>query len=60
VRITADGRDLVETLTTVKRNGLEAFAATLTATQRRKLDAAVEALMDREDIAKTYEHLKEA
>ena len=54
VRITADGRGLVETLTTVKRNGLEAFAATLTATQRRKLDAAVEALMDREDIAKTY------
>ncbi len=60
VRITADGRELVETLTTVKRNGLEAFAATLTATQRRKLDAAVEALMDREDIAKTYQHLKEA
>lgn len=60
VRITADGRDLVERLTTVKRNGLEAFAATLTATQRRKLDAAIEALMDREDIAKTYQHLKEA
>jgi DNA-binding MarR family transcriptional regulator len=60
VRITADGRDLVEQLTTVKRNGLEAFAATLTAGQRRKLDAAVEALMDRDDIAKTYQHLKEA
>jgi len=57
VRITAEGKDLVEELTTVKRNGLEAFAATLTATQRRKLDAAVESLMDREDIAKTYEHL---
>jgi DNA-binding MarR family transcriptional regulator len=60
VRITAAGNDLVEELTTVKRNGLEAFAATLTATQRRKLDAAVESLMDREDIAKTYHHLKEA
>ena len=59
VRITADGRGLVEHLTTVKRNGLEAFASTLTATQRRKLDAAVEALMDRDDIAKTYQHLKE-
>jgi DNA-binding MarR family transcriptional regulator len=57
VRITPAGNDLVDKLTTVKRNGLEAFAATLTATQRRKLDAAVEALMDREDIAKTYEHL---
>jgi DNA-binding MarR family transcriptional regulator len=60
VRITADGRDLVEHLTTVKRNGIEAFASTLTAAQRRKLDAAVDALMDRDDIAKTYEHLKEA
>ncbi|HVV88986.1 MAG TPA: MarR family transcriptional regulator [Solirubrobacterales bacterium] len=60
VRITAAGNGLVDDLTTVKRNGLEAFAATLTATQRRKLDAAVESLMDREDIAKTYEHLKEA
>ena len=35
-------------------------ASTLTAAQRRKLDAAVESLMDREDIATTYEHLKEA
>jgi hypothetical protein len=43
----------------VKRNGIEAFASTLTAAQRRKLDAAVDALMDREDIAKTYQHLKE-
>ena len=60
VRITADGRELVDHLTTVKRNGLEAFASTLTAAQRRKLDAAVESLMDREDIAKTYQHLKEA
>jgi MarR family transcriptional regulator for hemolysin len=60
VRITADGKLLVDKLTTVKRNGLEAFASTLTATQRRKLDAAVESLMDREDIATTYEHLKEA
>ncbi len=57
MRITAAGRQLVDELTTVKRNGLEAFAATLTATQRRKLDAAVESLMDREDIAKTYAHL---
>ena len=38
---------------------MEAFAASLTAAQRRKLDAAVDALMDREDIAEAYEHLKE-
>ncbi len=60
VRITEDGKRLVDTVTTVKRNGLEAFASSLTATQRRKLDAAVESLMDRDDIATTYEHLKEA
>jgi DNA-binding MarR family transcriptional regulator len=60
VRITEDGKRFVDKLTTVKRNGLEAFASTLTAAQRRKLDAAVESLMDREDIATTYEHLKES
>jgi DNA-binding MarR family transcriptional regulator len=58
VKITAKGKELVDRLVTVRRAGIEAFAATLTATQRRKLDAAVEALMDREDIARTYEHLK--
>lgn len=58
VRITARGKDLVETLVTVRQTGIEAFAATLSAAQRRKLDAAVDALMDREDIAQTFEHLK--
>lgn len=57
VEITAKGKALVETLVTVRRAGLEAFAATLSAAQRRKLDAAVEALMDREDIATTYDLL---
>jgi DNA-binding MarR family transcriptional regulator len=58
VKITATGKDLVDTLVTMRRNGIEAFASTLTAAQRRKLDAAVDSLMDREDIAKTYKHLK--
>jgi DNA-binding MarR family transcriptional regulator len=58
VRITAKGKTLVETLVTVRQTGIEAFAATLTAAQRRKLDAAVDSLMDREDIAQTYELLK--
>lgn len=58
VRITAKGKDLVETLVAVRQSGIEAFASTLSAAQRRKLDAAVDALMDREDIAETYEHLK--
>jgi DNA-binding MarR family transcriptional regulator len=58
VKITATGKDLVDTLVTMRRNGIEAFASTLTAAQRRKLDTAVDSLMDREDIAKTYQHLK--
>ena len=58
VRITPKGKDLVAELVTVRQAGVKAFAATLSAAQRRKLDAAVDALMDREDIAKTYEHLK--
>jgi DNA-binding MarR family transcriptional regulator len=58
VRITDSGKNLVETLVAVRQTGMESFAATLSAAQRRKLDAAVDTLMDREDIAATYEHLK--
>jgi DNA-binding MarR family transcriptional regulator len=58
VKITAEGKDLVETLVAVRQSGIEAFAATLSAAQRRKLDAAVDSLMDRHDIAQTYQHLK--
>jgi DNA-binding MarR family transcriptional regulator len=58
VKITTEGKDLVETLVAVRQSGIESFATTLTATQRHKLDAAVDSLMDREDIAQTYLHLK--
>ena len=58
VKITAKGKNLVATLVTVRVAGIESFVATLSAAQRRKLDAAVEALMDREDLSTTYEHLK--
>jgi DNA-binding MarR family transcriptional regulator len=58
VKITAKGKDLVATIVTVRMTGIEAFVATLSAAQRRKLDAAVEALLDREDLAQTYEALK--
>jgi DNA-binding MarR family transcriptional regulator len=58
VRITEKGKQLVETLVTVRQTGMQAFAASLSAAQRRKLDAAVDALMDREDIAQAYELLK--
>ena len=59
VAITGKGKELVDTLLVVRQAGLEAFAQTLTAAQRRKLDAAVDSLMDREDIAQAFEHLKE-
>jgi DNA-binding MarR family transcriptional regulator len=58
VAITAKGKQLVDTLLVVRQAGMEAFAASLSPAQRRKLDAAVDSLMDREDIAETYEHLK--
>ena len=58
VAITAKGKQLVDTLLVVRQAGMEAFAQGLTAAQRRKLDAAVDSLMDRDDIAQTYEHLK--
>lgn len=58
VEITAKGKDLVDTLLVVRQAGMESFAASLSAAQRRKLDAAVDSLMDREDIAETYQHLK--
>lgn len=58
VAITAKGKQFVDTLLVVRQAGLEAFAESLNAAQRRKLDTAIDSLMDREDIAKTFEHLK--
>jgi DNA-binding MarR family transcriptional regulator len=59
VAITERGKQLVDTLVVVRQAGMETFAASLTAAQRRKLDVAVDALMDRPDIAAAYEHLRE-
>ena len=59
VAITKKGKELVDTLLVVRQAGMEAFAASLTGAQRRKLDTAIDSLMDREDIAATYRHLKE-
>jgi DNA-binding MarR family transcriptional regulator len=59
VEITAKGKDLVETMVVVRQAGMEAFAASLTSAQRRKLDAAVDSLMERPDIAEAYGHLKD-
>ena len=58
VAITEKGKKLVETLLVVRQAGMESFAGSLSAAQRRKLDAAIDSLMDREDIADAYRHLK--
>jgi DNA-binding MarR family transcriptional regulator len=58
VAITEKGKKLVHTLLVVRQAGMESFAESLTAGQRRKLDAAIDSLMDREDIAEAYELLK--
>jgi DNA-binding MarR family transcriptional regulator len=58
IAITEKGEKLVEALLVVRQASMEAFAAELTAEQRRKLDAAIDALMDRPGIAEAYEHLK--
>jgi len=58
IELTAKGQALVDHLVTVRLKGVTAFSTTLNAAQRRKLDAAIEALMDRDDIARTYELLK--
>jgi DNA-binding MarR family transcriptional regulator len=59
IAISAKGKKLVDALVVVRQAGMESFAASLSTAQRRKLDAAVDALMDRPDIAEAYEHLKE-
>jgi DNA-binding MarR family transcriptional regulator len=59
IAISARGKKLVDALVVVRQAGMESFAASLSTAQRRKLDAAVDALMDRPDIAEAYEHLKE-
>jgi DNA-binding MarR family transcriptional regulator len=57
--ITAKGKQLVETLVLVRQAGMQSFVATLSAAQRRKLETAIDSLMDREDIAEAYRLLKE-
>ena len=59
VAITAKGKKLVDTLLVVRQAGMEAFAESLSAAQRRKLDTAIDSLMDRDDIAVAFDHLKE-
>jgi DNA-binding MarR family transcriptional regulator len=60
IAITPKGERLVAKLVSIRLASLEAFVSTLTAVQRRKLDAALDALLEREEIAATYSDLKQA
>jgi DNA-binding MarR family transcriptional regulator len=60
VAITTKGERLGAKLVSLRLASLEAFVSTLTAAQRRKLDAALGSLLEREEIAATYSDLKKA
>lgn len=59
IAITSKGEQLVAKLVSLRLASLERFVSTLSAPQRRKLDAALEALLEREEIASTYSGFKE-
>jgi DNA-binding MarR family transcriptional regulator len=59
VAITAKGQDVVGKIVAARLAGVERFAASLTAAERRKLDSALDALLAREEIARAYDELKE-
>ncbi len=57
--LTDEGERLVRQLLATRMDGLAIFIADLTQPQRRKLSAAVDALLEREEIATAYRELKE-
>lgn len=54
VSLTAAGRRISDTVLAARLRGLERFAAGLSAPERRKLEAALDALLEREEIAELY------
>ncbi len=57
--LTEEGERLVRQLLAARLDGLAAFIADLTQTQRRKLAAALDSLLEREAIATAYRELQE-
>jgi DNA-binding MarR family transcriptional regulator len=54
VSLTADGQAVADELMAARLVGLEKFVASLRAAERRKLEAALEALLQRDEIADAY------
>jgi len=55
VVLTEEGQEVANRLITARLEGLESFVAGLSAAERRKLDAALELLIERPEIAEIYE-----
>ena len=55
VVLTEEGQEVANRLITARLEGLESFVAGLSAAERRKLDAALELLIERPEIADIYE-----
>jgi DNA-binding MarR family transcriptional regulator len=52
--LTARGRDLADRIISARLAGLEEFTGSLTADERRKLESALDALLERPDVAEIY------
>jgi DNA-binding MarR family transcriptional regulator len=54
VSLTAEGQGIADELMAARLAGLEGFVGTLSAAERRKLEAALEVLLKRDDVGSTY------
>jgi DNA-binding MarR family transcriptional regulator len=54
VSLTADGQGVADELFASRLVGLETFVASLSSTERRKLEAALEVLLQRDDVGEAY------
>ncbi len=58
--LTADGERLADRIMAARLAGLEQFAASLDAEERKRLDAALDLLLEREEIAAVYRKYRRA
>ena len=56
--LTARGRDLADRIISARLAGLEDFTATLSDDERRKLEAALDALLERPEVAEIYRNFE--
>jgi DNA-binding MarR family transcriptional regulator len=61
VSVTADGQSIADELMAARLVGLEKFVSSLSSVERRKLEAALEVLLKRDDVGEAYRtHRKRA